>query len=104
MDHDEHDELWQLLGKAKEPRVSAFFARNVLRAVRQQRQEKPGIFAWLRGPWRVATAGAFALLLATVAVLRQPAPQNEQMTLLAQQVSSSPDYNVISHLDELLEV
>ena len=61
------------------------------------------MFAWLRGPWRVATAGAFALLLASLGLLHPTMPQNEQMTLLAQKVSASPDYNVISHLDELLD-
>jgi hypothetical protein len=103
MNPDEQDELWELLGKAKTPAVSPFFARNVLRAVREQRQEKGGMFAWLHGPWRVATIGAFALLLASLGLLHPTVPQNEQMTLLAQKVSASPDYDVISHLDELLD-
>ena len=37
MNHDEeHDELWQLLGKANQPQPSPFFSRNVLRAIREE--------------------------------------------------------------------
>ena len=35
MNTEEHDDLWQLLGKARTPSVSPFFSRNVVRAARE---------------------------------------------------------------------
>ena len=102
MNHDEQDDLWRLLGKAKQPRVSPFFSRDVLRTLRHQRQERSGWFGWLGRHWQVAIAGACALMITGLA-MHHTASQKEQITLLAQQVSASPDYAVIGHLDELLE-
>jgi hypothetical protein len=36
MKADDNDKLWELLGEARQPVVSPFFSRNVLRAVRQE--------------------------------------------------------------------
>lgn len=101
---EENDELWQLLGEARASEVSPFFARNVLREIRTARQEKTGVLAWLRKYWRTAALGsAAAVLLAvnatgqfrTTAGTRAPAE-------IAQQAPSKTDYEVISHLDELV--
>ena len=53
MNTEEHDDLWELLGKARETKVSPFFSRNVLRAIREEEQEKVGFFSWLRAHWKV---------------------------------------------------
>ena len=108
MNHDEHDDLWRLLGKAKEPTVSPFFARNVLRAVREETQETSGFLCWLRGAksWRRASLGALATLTLILGLRLPPARPGsqpvEQLPELAQTESASPDYAVIGHLDELL--
>ncbi|MDB6152739.1 MAG: hypothetical protein JWL90_1192 [Chthoniobacteraceae bacterium] len=101
MKNEEHDDLWQLLAKAKEPAVSPFFARNVLRAIRKQ--EKPaGLFDWLpRLRALTAALGLLAITVAGISTLTRP-NRNDQIAALAQEVSDSPDYTVISHLDELL--
>ena len=108
---DEQDDLWELLGEAREPEVSPFFSRNILREVRALRQEKPGFLGWLRRHWKVpatlvpASAAAAVALLAmspvqpTASVKTTP---KDQLTAIAEQVSASPDYMVISNLDELL--
>ena len=57
---DEHDDLWKLLGKARPPAVSPFFARNVVREVRGLHQEQPGFFATLRRRWQLTLATAAA--------------------------------------------
>ena len=102
MNTEEHDDLWHLLGKAKAPEVSPFFSRNVLRAIREDKQENAGFVAWLRRRWQVAAIGTGALLIAGFA-LTPPAEQADQTTmLLAEKVSQSTDYQVISDLDELL--
>jgi hypothetical protein len=104
MNTEEHDDLWDLLGKARTPDVSPFFSRNVLRAIREEATAKPGLFAWLRRHWQLTTASTCAVALAVglTFVEQSPKPDSDPVMLLAQQVSASPDYQVINHLDELL--
>lgn len=108
MNTDEQDDLWRLLGKAQAPSVSPFFSRNVLRAIREEKQEKPSLLAWLHWRWFTLGASACVLLLASGVALRHPSSHSQQpptdasVVMLAQQVSTSPDYQVINHLDELL--
>lgn len=101
MDHDERDGLWQLLGKAKQPTSSPFFSRNVLRALREQEHEKETAFTWLARHWRSAAAVACGLALIGGLATQWAEPADE-IELLAEEVSASPDYAVISQLDELL--
>jgi len=102
MKNEEHDDLWKLLGRAKTPAVSPFFSRNVLRSIREEQQEKPGFLFWLRGHWQVTAISACALVVAASFAVQQER-QPDPVLVLAQQVSASPDYQVISNLDELLD-
>src|SRR5438067_173303 len=110
MKADDQDQLWHLLGKAKRPRVSPFFARDVLRAVRadaDKRREKSEPLAWmrwLRWTWRSALAGTCAAVVFGVAVhsFVKRSGQDDSPMLLAQQIATNPDYDVISDLDELM--
>jgi hypothetical protein len=105
MNTDEQDNLWRLMGRAKAPEVSPFFSRNVLRAIREEKQEKPSLWSSLHWRWLALSASAAVLLVASGLALHrpvQPAPQADPVMVLAQQVSASPDYQVINHLDELL--
>jgi anti-sigma-K factor RskA len=105
MNFEEHDELWELLGKARTTKASPFFARNILRSIREAGPERPGFVVWLRARWKFATlavsAVAFAAVVAGVKVERAERP--DPLLVLAGQVSASPDYQVINHLDELLD-
>ena len=102
MNTEEHDDLWDLLGKAKETKASPFFSRNILRAIRAAQPETVGLFAWLRARWALTALGVSMLaVFAVVAVERSARP--DPLLVLADQVSASPDYQVISHLDELLD-
>ena len=81
MNHEEHDKLWELLGKAREPKVSPFFASKVVRAVRAGDEAQPGFLAWLRRRWFVPlTAGACAAVIAILAFYR---PSGERGDLVA---------------------
>ncbi len=102
MNTDEHDDLWHLLGKARVPEVSPFFSRNVLRAVRAEAVEKSSVLGWLRRRWQVAAVGVCAVLVAGFVLLPRPEPADQATMLLAREVAQSSDYQVISHLDELL--
>jgi hypothetical protein len=102
MNPEEHDDLWQLLGKARAPQPSPFFSRNVLRAVREQEHDRPAGLAGFFRKWRVPAVSA-GLVFAAAALMLNRVDQPDSVTLLAQQVSASPDYQVITHLDELLD-
>jgi hypothetical protein len=107
MNTEEHDDLWRLLGRAKQPKVSPFFSRNVLREIRAMRQERPGFVSWLRAHWKAPVFATCALALVLGAMLRQDATrdtsEDRQLLAFAETVSRSPDYAVIGHLDELLD-
>src|ERR1700677_92969 len=101
MNTEEQDDLWRLLGKARTPSISPFFSRNVVRAARELTcREKSGVVGWLRSHWAVAAVGACAVVVSGLVFIPRPVPQAEQITLLAQQFSTSPDYQVVNHLDE----
>jgi hypothetical protein len=102
MKRDDDQELWDLLGKAAEPKISPFFARNVLREIRQT-----GGWSTLRGWFNlrrlVPAAGMAAVLIVAVflrmhtavAPLTDPSPD-----MLA--TADAQDYEVIADLDDLL--
>jgi len=104
---DEHDDLWHLLGKARRTNVSPFFARNVVREVRAQKQSGPGFFTLLRRRWQFALASAaVASVIAGAGWQYWQADfsrgSSDQLTVIARQLSDSPEYDVISDLDELI--
>ena len=102
MNHEEHDNLWELLGKAKPAEASPFFSRNVLRAIRGERQARTGFVAWLLSRWGLALAGACAVVVAGFVLMPRSEPA-DSLEMLVETVTASPDYHVISNLDELLE-
>lgn len=102
--NEERDELWELLGRAKKPEVSSFFAANVLRELRQG-TSSVSFLEWLRRQWRAVGAAATAILVvgATVAHWQLENRHAEQDRLLAaQELAGDPDYDAIAQLDELL--
>ncbi len=106
MNNEDQDDLWQLLGRAKSPEASPFFSRNVLRAIREEEQEKPGFFLWLRRHWQVAAISTCSVVIAASFAFVQHSTRSHQpdaVLALAHEVSVSPDYQVISNLDELID-
>lgn len=79
---EEHDALWDLLGQAREPKVSPYFARDVLRTVRQD-QAASRHWSWptlLR--WALPVSGVAALLVGWMA-LEWSQDQQEQKEFAA---------------------
>jgi len=70
MNHEEQDDLWELLGKARAPKERPFFAAKVLRAIREEPARDPvGLAAWLRTlarRWTVALSACAAVVMAGV--------------------------------------
>ena len=102
MKRDDDQELWDLLGQAAEPKISPFFARNVVREIRQ-----PGHWSTLRGwfnPRRLIPAAGMAAALIVAVFLRMH-------TSVTPLTASSPDmlanadaqdHEVMGDLDDLL--
>ena len=99
MKREDDEKLWDLLGQAAEPKISPFFARNVLRETR-----KPASWGNLREWFTVRRlVPAASLVVALIAVV-----------FLWMQTSSGPqgdpelanmnaqDYEVMADLDDLL--
>jgi hypothetical protein len=62
-DFSENDALWNLLGKASHRKASPFFARNVLREIRQSAKPAWRLPRWLAPAAFAAIAVGFAFTL-----------------------------------------
>ncbi|MGI8820841.1 MAG: hypothetical protein ACR2ID_08260 [Chthoniobacterales bacterium] len=104
MKREEDEELWDLLGRGRQLTLSPFFARNVVRQIRQQPQWRQKL-GWWFAPRRLLPAGAvaIALLLTTLSfrppVATPPSVENPQDSLAQ---LDSIDYQVVADLDDLL--
>lgn len=95
-------DVWELLGKARRAEPSPFFARNVLRRIREE-DAGGGFLGALRLRWQswgaarwMPAAGAAVAMLAAVAVSRV-IPGQETAAAFGER-----DFEVIAELDELL--
>ena len=102
MKREDDKQLWDLLGRVPETKVSSFFARNILRQVRQE-QSKAGRswFSWRR----LVPASAVAVaIIAAVVFVYNPSPQissEAQVDPVIAQIDVQ-DYEVVADLDNLL--
>jgi hypothetical protein len=103
MEPQDDKELWDVLGRLPEPTVSPFFARNVLRKIR----EKPSRFEQARN-WfslrRIVGAAVMAAACVAVAlVTHYPGPRTTSSSDLDVVAKIDPqDYEVVADLDELI--
>ena len=90
LDPADDEALWRLLGRAREPRVSPYFARRVLREVtlsEESRRGGGGARGWgwlagLRGAWwrsRAAVLPVAAFWLAVVLTTNTSAPRHDAL-------------------------
>lgn len=103
MEREDDQELWDLLGRRAEPKLSPFFARNLLRKVRPE----GGGFGWALG-WfslrRVVSASAVAIVVIGMAVATHhlgPQKAFESESDVVAKIDPQ-DYDVVADLDELI--
>ena len=103
MERQDDNELWDILGRAPEPKLSPFFARNVLRKIRQEttRFERARNWFSLR---RLVAASAVAVVVVGMAIAthhpvshRASAHDSDVVAKIDPQ-----DYDVVADLDELI--
>src|SRR4051812_41579572 len=104
MNREDDQQLWDLLGGAKPLPVSPFFARNVLRTIRQ----RPAGFRRLSG-WfalnRLVPAATIAMaIMVTLFVVNGPVKTEMALTNDSDPVAriDPQDYDVVADLDELI--
>lgn len=104
MRREDDQELWEVLGKASQPTLSPFFARNVLREIRQQPRWRENL-ARLWTPRRLVPAAAVAIALLVAGISSQwPAGDTASPDSLPESVAQldEVDYEVVADLDDLL--
>jgi hypothetical protein len=103
MKREDDEQLWDLLGREPKPKVSPFFARNVLRQVREEQSQRTRTWVWLR---RIVPVTGLALaVLGTMIFLRDQSPQEVAIEHQIDPVIASielQDYEVVADLDNLL--
>ena len=103
MEPQDDKELWDVLGRLHKPRLSPFFARNVLRKIRA----KPTHFGWARN-WfsvrKVVGASAVAAVFVALAlVTHYPGPRATSSSDSDVVTKIDPqDYDVVADLDALI--
>jgi hypothetical protein len=103
MKREDDQQLWDLLGQASPTELSPFFARNVVRTIRERPRRFAGIRNWL-SPRRLVPATALVVaVIAAVLTMHQPATLNPADSPPDVIVKIDPqDYDVVADLDELL--
>jgi anti-sigma factor RsiW len=103
MKREDDQQLWDLLGQAAEPELSPFFARNVVRTVRQRSERFESLRSWWYLRRLVPAAGMAAAVIAAVLAIHHPAIQKPVESAPDVIVKIDPqDYDVVADLDELL--
>jgi hypothetical protein len=103
MDRNDDKELWDILGRAPEPTLSPFFARNVVRSVRQEATRFNRIRSWFS--WRrLAAASAVVIAVIGMAIgTHHPVSQTKTTNDPDVVAKVDPqDYDVVADLDELI--
>ena len=103
MKREDDQQLWDLLGQAKPRQLSPFFARNIVRRIREHADRFAWVRSWLSPRRFVPAAGVAIAVIATILAVHQPAGPNQVDSPPDVIVKIDPqDYDVVADLDELL--
>jgi hypothetical protein len=103
MDREDDKQLWDVLGRVPEPTLSPFFARNVVRSVRQEGTRFDRMRNWFS--WRrLAAASAVVIVVIGMTIATHyPVSQTKAAKDPDLVAKIDPqDYDVVADLDELI--
>lgn len=104
MNREDDHQLWDILGHARQPEVSPFFARDVLRKIRQEPDRKNKLHSWLTWRRLVPATGLAAAVLGTLLFMQHPRSHRDAIPAESDPVAKidPQDYEVVADLDVLL--
>lgn len=104
MNREDDNQLWDLLGNARKPRLSAFFSRNVLRQVKQEPELLRSASSWLN--WKIlapASLVAAAVIIAG-AVFMRTAPDSSHAPVKEKVVAATPPEPVKEKIEKIVTI
>jgi hypothetical protein len=104
MKREDDEQLWDLLAHNSEPNISPFFARNVLRRVREEQLNRGR--SWFSWPRLVSASSVALAVIGAVIFVRYQTPQQpfrpeSQVDPIIASIDVQ-DYEVVADLDNLL--
>jgi hypothetical protein len=103
MEPQDDKELWDVLGRLPEPTLSPFFARNVLRKIRQEPTRFKRVRSWFSAKRLIGASAVAAVIVAFALVTHYPGPRTTSSSDLDVVAKIDPqDYDVVADLDELI--
>ena len=103
MKPQDDNELWDVLGRLPEPTLSPFFARNVLRKIRQKPTHFERVRNWCSVRKVVGASAVAAVFVALALVTHYPGPRTTSSSESDVVAKIDPqDYDVVADLDELI--
>ena len=103
MEPQDDRELWDVLGRLPEPTLSPFFARNVLRRIKQRPTHFERLRNWFGVRKLVAASAVAAVVLAFALVTHYPGPRTTSSSDSDVVAKIDPqDYDVVADLDALI--
>ena len=103
MEPQDDKELWDVLGRLPEPTLSPFFARNVLRKIRQEPSRFERARNWFSMRKVVGASAVAAAFVALALVTHYPGPRTTSSRDSDVVAKIDPqDYDVVADLDELI--
>lgn len=102
MKREDDQKLWDLLGHSAGPEVSPFFARNVLRKVREEQPEKAPRRWWMP-QWLVPAAGVAVVVIAALSFPGHLVQRDQPKTSAGFVTSTEgQDNDLLADLDDLV--
>ena len=103
MKREDDQKLWDVLGQVRPVELSPFFARNIVRKIRERPAGFEKLRSWLSPRKLVPIAGLAVAVMAAVLAMHQPvSPNPEENTPEVIAAIDPQDYDVVADLDELL--
>ncbi|MFL6499292.1 MAG: hypothetical protein ACJ8LL_01065 [Candidatus Udaeobacter sp.] len=103
MEPQDDKELWDVLGRLAKPTLSPFFARNVLRKIRQEPSRFERARNWFSLRKVVGASAVAAVFVAVALVTHYPGPRTPSSTDSDVVTKIDPqDYDVVADLDALI--